>query len=611
MARYPGFVYGSNPSQSPLADPQRTVNWYPEPIQAPGVPNAAVLYPTPGWETYADTGAVGCRALYAIDERCYTVVGSGLYELASDRSITQLNSAAAMAVDDNPAQMTWDGHTDHKLAVCSGGKLYLYDTDPTTAPWTTTAFSNPVLFTSGEVTISIATPAVVTQTDHGFVAGDVVMFSTTGALPTGLDVGTIYYVLAAGLTANTFRVSLTDGGTAINTSGTQSGTHTVLHGEVPAYHVNMIAARVLAFDDASKTLYWSDTDDATTWQPLNYTQRSIAPDPWQAMTVDGKNLIWLIGEQTGEVWYYSGALDAPFAPVPGAVFRYGIAAPWSLTSLGDQVMWLSQNASGNGIVVMTNGYTPERVSNYAVETAINRYAATVGIADAEAYSYQDQGHVFYVLTFPAANATWVFDSTTGLWHERGTWNSSTFSYEAWPPRWHAFAFGKHLVGDRDTGIVSNMAVSIATEGDGTHIRRLRIPPPLAVADRMQRMVVSRFEVLLEPGTGDAEGFTPLSLTDADRFGTAVFGTSTFAPPQHDRSASMWMRSSTNVKTWGVSRKANVGSLGDYDRRVTWYGCGSSLQFWVPEIVVSDAVPWRLLNADVKGVNIQGVTDGAT
>lgn len=76
------------------------------------------------------------------------------------------------------------------------------------------------------VTITIASPAVVSLTAHGYVAGDAVVFATSGALPTGLVAGTIYYVIAAGLTANAFRVSATSGGSAINTSGTQSGVHT-------------------------------------------------------------------------------------------------------------------------------------------------------------------------------------------------------------------------------------------------------------------------------------------------------------------------------------------------------------------------------------------------
>ncbi len=76
-------------------------------------------------------------------------------------------------------------------------------------------------------TITIATPAVVTNTAHGLIAADSFQFTTTGALPTGMSASTTYYVIAAGLTANTFQFSLTVGGAAINTSGTQSGVHTL------------------------------------------------------------------------------------------------------------------------------------------------------------------------------------------------------------------------------------------------------------------------------------------------------------------------------------------------------------------------------------------------
>lgn len=79
----------------------------------------------------------------------------------------------------------------------------------------------------GTVTVTIATPAVFSFTAHGLQAGDQVIFQTTGALPTGLTAGTTYFVLTAGLTASAFEVSTTAGGAAVNTSGTQSGTHTL------------------------------------------------------------------------------------------------------------------------------------------------------------------------------------------------------------------------------------------------------------------------------------------------------------------------------------------------------------------------------------------------
>lgn len=77
------------------------------------------------------------------------------------------------------------------------------------------------------VTVTIASPAVFSLTGHGFVAGSHIRFTTTGALPTGLSTTADYYVIATGLTADAFQVSTTAGGSAVNTSGSQSGTHSV------------------------------------------------------------------------------------------------------------------------------------------------------------------------------------------------------------------------------------------------------------------------------------------------------------------------------------------------------------------------------------------------
>ena len=88
---------------------------------------------------------------------------------------------------------------------------------------------NPGEFvTSGSTcTISIASPAEITLASHGFTAGTVVKFTTTGALPTGLSALSRYFVLATNLTLNTFTVSALPGGTAVDTSGSQSGTQRV------------------------------------------------------------------------------------------------------------------------------------------------------------------------------------------------------------------------------------------------------------------------------------------------------------------------------------------------------------------------------------------------
>jgi len=79
------------------------------------------------------------------------------------------------------------------------------------------------------VTMTIASPCVVTTSaSHGLTAGTRIVFTNTGgALPTGITSGVTYYISATGLTTTTFQFSATDGGASVNTSGSQSGTHTM------------------------------------------------------------------------------------------------------------------------------------------------------------------------------------------------------------------------------------------------------------------------------------------------------------------------------------------------------------------------------------------------
>lgn len=87
------------------------------------------------------------------------------------------------------------------------------------------------LITNSTVTITIASPGVVTWAGHNLVVGDAIRLTTTGALPTGLAVATTYFVKTV-VDANNFTLSATSGGAVINTSGTQSGTHTATRAAV-------------------------------------------------------------------------------------------------------------------------------------------------------------------------------------------------------------------------------------------------------------------------------------------------------------------------------------------------------------------------------------------
>lgn len=96
----------------------------------------------------------------------------------------------------------------------------------TSGSFTTTSTSYQQLTGAQTATITIASPAVITvASTTGYFLGMPVKFTTSGALPTGITAGTYYYV-AGTINPTTFNISATPGGSLINTTGTQSGTHT-------------------------------------------------------------------------------------------------------------------------------------------------------------------------------------------------------------------------------------------------------------------------------------------------------------------------------------------------------------------------------------------------
>ena len=115
-------------------------------------------------------------------------------------------------------------------------------------------------------TISNASPGVVTAAAHGLELADTIMFETDGSLPTGLSVDTIYYVVAT-VATNTFSVSATSGGTAINTSSAGSGNHyfvktNIVPGIMETHHPHLITQVCKTFlnDNNQKLLGTLPTD---------------------------------------------------------------------------------------------------------------------------------------------------------------------------------------------------------------------------------------------------------------------------------------------------------------------------------------------------------------
>ena len=164
----------------------------------------------------------------------------------------------------------------------------------------------------------------------------------------------------------------------------------------------------------------SAIDDAKTWDPTDYFVKNGYSDHIESILTFSRNLYWVFGTQTNEVFLRQRRRWLPSLPMRGVFNELGCIAQNSPCIVGgNAVAWIVGDTRGNGVVVQANGYTPARISNHAVENAMR---AMPTIQDAITYSYQDDGHPFLVCYFPTADQTWVYDQITGLWHERRWWD---------------------------------------------------------------------------------------------------------------------------------------------------------------------------------------------
>lgn len=305
---------------------------------------------------------------------------------------------------------------------------------------------------------------------------------------------------------------------------------------------------------------------------LSFSSKDGAPDNLVSIIVNDRQ-VYLLGEKTSEVWVDVGSFPFAFQRVPGSNSQYGIAAQFSMAKVGKSFAYLSQNDRGQGMVMMMNGYSPDRISNHAVENTL------VGqtISDAVAYTYQMEGHEVYVISFPSINLTWAYDATTTMWYK---WlycdNTNTFSRHR--SNCGAVFQGMNLVGDYANGNIYSLNLDVYTD-NGQPIRRVRRAPHIT-AD-LQRQYFEEFQIQFQPGVGIGGVTTPLN--------NEIVG----ADPQ-----AMLRWSNDGGSTWSNEHWVSIGKMGKYKNRAIWRRLGWARDR-VFEVVVTDPVKMVIVSANLK------------
>ncbi len=360
----------------------------------------------------------------------------------------------------------------------------------------------------------------------------------------------------------------------------------------------------------------------------DFSSADGSPDGVVAINVDHRQM-WVFGTDSVEVWYNAGLANFPLTPVQGAFNEIGCAAPYSVAKLDNALFWLGTDARGQGIVYKNNGYSGVRVSTHAIEYAIAQYG---NISDAVAYTYQQEGHAFYVLNFPSASKTWVYDVSVQAWHERASGNEGQYRHRS---NCQCNFGGTIIVGDFENGNI--YAFDLDVYADNGQIQRwLRSWRALPTGqNNLKRTAHHSLQLDAESGVGLngidpfaplknllAEGF-PFLATELDDDIATETGVGLLAVTPITTSDDLLTESGEDIlvsvatvqgvnpqamlrwsddggHTWSNEHWRSMGAIGQYGYRTIWrrLGMTEKLRDRVYEVSGTDPVKIAIMGAEL-------------
>ncbi len=316
----------------------------------------------------------------------------------------------------------------------------------------------------------------------------------------------------------------------------------------------------------------SGVSDLSTYAALDQGSVSSSAQINQLVGVESSKLeLWLFGDVRTEVWVNAGlSPGVPYEKNPGVYIEMGCAGRWTVEVMDNTVIWLGRDERGKAFVCRADGYRPTVISSEPLHTEFETYER---VDDAFSYSYTEAGHTFYVLTFPTANRTWVYDIATQMWHQRSSFfpaidDSPSVNVNRHIANCYAFFQTKHMVGDFNSGKIYQMSREFLDDA-GTLIYRERIFPTISYDQK--RVFISKLYLDIQAGNGlvTGQGSDPQIMLQVQRDGV-----------------------------WGNERWKSAGAQGERGRRVFWPRLGQG-RYLIPKISMTDPVDWVLLDASAE------------
>jgi hypothetical protein len=389
--------------------------------------------------------------------------------------------------------------------------------------------------------------AVIGTTLYSIIAnGTYTSLGTIGGTDRLSMAGNGFDVCIVSRDAGSFIYSLSGGLVQITSAGFQ-----------PSQGVAFINQRFVHVKQSSQQYFWSALADGATYDALNVNSAEANPDLIVGNLADNGE-VWLFGEFNAEVHSNTGDPANPFQRINGAILQKGIYSRDVCARMANTVFWLGND----GVVYAAQGYQPQRISTHAIETQLNESDKT----GAYALTYSQEGHNFFVLTLPAADLTFVYDSTIGQWHERSSRINQQDGY--WRPSHIVEAFGRLYVFDSFSGRVGYLDLDTYTEF-GEPIISTRIS--MVYSANAKPVLMSCLQVIAETGVGLENGDDPMILMSY---------------------------SDDGGRTYSNDREGSLGAIGQYRKRVKWNRLGRFYQR-VVRLRISAPVRRAIISAEAE------------
>lgn len=411
--------------------------------------------------------------------------------------------------------------------------------------------------------------------DYGYVVSGTTLYR----------MDTSWNLTALGTVAGTNPVSMADNGTQLFIAAgkpsyiydtTTNVFGTITDPDFPGANTVGFLDGYFVFSEPNSDRIWvTELYEGYNIDALAFASAEGSPDGVVGLIVSHRE-VWVMGTNSTEVWYNAANPTFPLERIQGAFNELGCVAPYSIAKMDNSVFWLGQDARGQGVVYRAVGYIGQRVSTHAVEWQIQQYS---DMSDAVAFTYQQDGHLFYVLNFPTANTTWVYDAATQVWHERAGFLNGEFTRHR--ANCQMSFNNKIVVGDYENGKIYGLDLEIYADASQPQkwLRSWRALP--TGQNNLARTTQHAMQLDCETGVGLNNG-------------------------QGEDPQVMLRWSDDGGHTWSNEHWKSMGKIGRFGYRTIWRRLGMTLKIRdrVYEVSGTDPIKIAIVGAEliISGTN---------